>query len=60
MSDEEKPSLLQQKIAETEAKLEQTTTISVGDVFGGRTVVGVRRVNGDLFVSFGGNIWEPA
>lgn len=64
MSNEEnegtRPSLLQQKLAETEAQIEQSISISVGDVFAGRTVVGVRIVEGKTFVSFGGNVWEPA
>jgi hypothetical protein len=59
-NEDAKPSLLQEKLAETEATIAQSMTISVGDVFAGRTVVGVRTVDGDLFVSFGGNVWEPA
>ena len=33
---------------------------SVGDVISGRTVVGVRTVNGEVFISFGGNTWISA
>lgn len=60
MDDEAKPSLLAEKIAEQEAELQASIGISFGDVFAGRTVVGVRKVDGKLFVSFGGNVWEAA
>lgn len=60
MPDEMKPSLLQEKLAAEEAKVAASVSLSVGDVFNGRTVVGVRTVDGETFVSFGGNIWEPA
>ena len=59
MTDETKPSSETTKPIETESKFIPTGP-SVGDVISGRTVVGVRTVNGEVFISFGGNTWISA